>query len=133
VLNYPSGRPRFLGLEKTMLNVVLTDRIPLYWDSGRSLAGLSTVYEGHHLTVIALEHAYPNRVPIVATNTVVHELLHVFRGDIFVPRNGLFRGTEREAAVDWHATRLWLLDHGPGVKESARRYVEIVTNPRPRR
>jgi hypothetical protein len=119
IRRYPSGRPRFFGLEKTMLNVVLTDRIPLSWAQGRSLAGVTTVYEGHLVTVIALEDAYPNRLPFIAVNTVVHELLHVFRGDILVRRTGLFRGSDREAMVDWQATRLWLFEHAPEIRESA--------------
>src|SRR4051794_17225086 len=46
VQKYPSGKPRFRCLQREMINVVLTDRIPLDWDKGRSLPGISTLYEG---------------------------------------------------------------------------------------
>lgn len=123
LLRYPSGRPRFLGLERRMLNVVLTATVPLDWDSGRSLSGVTTIYEGYHISVIALKNAHANRVPLLVLNTVVHELLHAFRGDIFVRRTGLLRGEDREAAVDWQATRLWLFGGSSAVQQSARDYV----------
>lgn len=123
IRQYPSGRPRFIGLERQMLNVVLTDTIPLDWDNGRSLCGVTTIYEGYHVCAISLKNAYPNRLPFLAVNTVVHELLHIIQGDIFVRRSGLLNGADREAAVDWLATRLWLLGAAPGVKQSAREYV----------
>ena len=120
---WPGGRPRFFGLESGMLNVVLTDRIPLHWDNGRSLAGVATISEGHHVCVIAMKNAHPNRLPFLAVNTVVHEMLHVFFGDIFVSRKGLLRGEAREAFVDWQATRLWLFRYGPDVKNAAQSYM----------
>jgi hypothetical protein len=107
-----------------MLNVVLTDTVPLDWDNGRSLPGVTTIHEGYHVSVIALKNAYANRLPLLAVNTVVHELLHVFRGDIFVRRSGLLNGADREAAVDWQATRLWLLGDAPRIKECARTYLQ---------
>jgi hypothetical protein len=107
-----------------MLNVVVTDTVPLDWDNGRSLPGVTTIHEGYHLSVVALKNAHGNRLPFLAVNTVVHELLHVFRGDIFVRRAGLLNGADREAAVDWQATRIWLLGGAPGIKECARTYVQ---------
>jgi hypothetical protein len=124
IRQYPSGRPRFLGLERNMLNVILTDSIPLDWDNGRSLSGVTTIYEGYHLSVISLKNAYSNRVPFLAVNTVLHELLHVLRGDIFVRRSGWLKGADHEAAVDWQATRLWLLGGASGVKQYAGAYVQ---------
>jgi hypothetical protein len=115
-------------MDRNMLNVVLTDTVPLDWDNGRSLSGATTIYEGYHLSVVSLKNAYPNRLPFVACNTVLHELLHVIRGDIFVPRSGLLNGADREAAVDWQATRLWLLGGAPGLKLCAQRYVQRLTN-----
>ena len=44
---YPSSRPRFVGLARGEGNVVRTDTIPLEWDHGRQVAGGSTVYEGY--------------------------------------------------------------------------------------
>ena len=120
---YPSGLPRFSSLERGMLNVVLTDRIPLVWDNGRSLAGVATVHEGYHVSVIAMKRAYPNRVPVIAVNTVVHEMLHVFCGDIFQRRTSLIHEYHREALVDWLATRLWLLERGTDIRRSAEMYV----------
>jgi hypothetical protein len=130
IRQYPSGRPRFLGLERTMLNVVLTDTIPLDWDNGRSLSGVTTIYEGYHLSVVALKNAYANRLPFLAVNTVVHELLHVFRGDIFVRRGSLLNGADREAAVDWQATQIWLSGGAPGLKDCARAYVQRLAEDR---
>jgi hypothetical protein len=107
-----------------MVNVVLTGAVPLYWDNGRSLPGVTTVYEGCHVSVVSVRNAYANRLPFVAVNTVVHELLHVIRGDIFVRPSGLLIRVDRETAVDWEATRMWLLGSAPGVKEAARLYVQ---------
>jgi hypothetical protein len=106
-----------------MLNVVLTDWIPVNWVKGRSVAGTATIHEGYHLSLISMKNAYPNRIPFLAVNTLVHELLHVFGGDIFVRPTGLLRGKDREAMVEWQATRLWLFDDVTGIKESARTYV----------
>jgi hypothetical protein len=133
IRRYPSGRPRFLGLERNMMNVVLTETVPLAWDNGRSLCGLTTIYEGYHLSVLALRNAYPNRLPILAVNTVVHEMLHVLRGDIFVRRAGFLNGADREAAVDWQATQLWLVGGLRGLKEWANRYVQALRNTEPRK
>jgi hypothetical protein len=122
IRRYPSGRPQFLGLQRNSLNVVLTHVVPLYWDSGRSLSGVTTIYEGYHLSVIALRNAYANRLPLLAVNTVVHELLHAFLGDIFTRQSAPWHGADREAAVDWQATRLWLTGHAPHIQQQARVY-----------
>ncbi|HYO80022.1 MAG TPA: hypothetical protein VES20_01365 [Bryobacteraceae bacterium] len=121
--SYPSGRPRFDMLERTMVNVVLTDRVPLAWARGRSVAGVATVYEGFHLCVVAMEFAHPNRFPFVVVNTVVHELLHIFLQDIFVHRTHGLRDAVQEASVDWHATRLWLFNDGAGIRDAVRAYL----------
>lgn len=41
VKRLPSGRPAFAGLERGMLNVVVTNQIPLAWDNGRGLNGVT--------------------------------------------------------------------------------------------
>src|SRR5574340_252796 len=82
----PGGRPIFVGLERRVVNMVLTDRIPMYWDSGRALPGLTTLFEDYHLCVIALRYAHGNRVPYLSVNTCVHELLHALLQDISVNR-----------------------------------------------
>src|SRR5947209_8761959 len=53
-----ADRPIFLGLERAAINLILTDYIPMYWDRGRGLAGVTTRYEGYHVCVIALSHAH---------------------------------------------------------------------------
>lgn len=123
IRKYPSGRPLFTGLERGVVNVVLTGDVPLDWDNGRGLAGLSTIYEGCHLCLIAVHRAHGNRAPWLAVNTVVHELLHLFLGDVFVPRPGTWDTHTREASVDWHATRMWLLGRDATVGDAAREYV----------
>jgi hypothetical protein len=124
VLKYPGGRPRFIGLDRKRLNVVLTDHIPLSWDQARNSAGVARIYEGCHLCLISVGAAHGNRVPMLALNSVVHELLHVLLQDIFATRGELLKGYDREARVDWHATRLWLFRNSAEVKRSAREYVE---------
>jgi hypothetical protein len=124
VLKYPGGRPRFIGLDRKKLNVVLTDHMPLSWDHARNSAGVARIYEGVHLCLISVGAAHGNRVPMFDVNTVVHELLHVLLQDIFATRGDLLKGYDREARVDWHATRLWLFRNSEQVRRSAREYVE---------
>lgn len=131
IRRYPSGRPEFRGLERQMLNIVLTDVIPLDWDSGRSLGGVSVRHEGYDIIVISLRNAHPNRFPLLALNTLIHELLHVLQGDIFIGRPGAFAKGRREAAVDWQATRLWLFGGSSSIHQAAQKYVRhlLSTNP----
>ena len=120
---YPSGKPKFKGLERSRINVLITDHVPLEWDNGRGLAGVATIYEGFHLCVVAMDHAHGHRVPFLAVNTVVHELLHVFLQDISVPRAGLLHNEGREARVDWYATCMWLFKNGAGIRDAVRAYL----------
>jgi hypothetical protein len=53
----PAGRPQFAGLARGAVHIVITGRVPVDWDSGRGLAGVSTRYEGCALSVIALQQA----------------------------------------------------------------------------
>lgn len=124
ILKYPSSRPRFIGLERGQVNVVLTDTIPLDWDNGRQVAGGSTIYEGYVVCVIAMKLARRFGVPLLAMNTVVHELLHVFLGDVFEPRGGRLRRYGREGRVDWKATRMWLGGDGAPLRAAARAYLD---------
>jgi hypothetical protein len=123
ILKYPSSRPRFIGLERGQVNVVLTDTIPLEWDNGRQVAGGSTVYEGYVVCVIAMQYAHRFRVPLLAVNTVVHELLHVLLGDVFAERGGRWRRYTREGEVDWEATRMWLGGDAAEVRRAARAHL----------
>jgi len=128
ILKYPSGRPRFVGLERGRVNVVLTDYVPLHWDNGRFEAGVATIYEGYHLCIISVNLAYGNSVPFLAVNTVVHELLHIFLQDILSSRRGLLQAHSRETHVDWHATRMWLFKDDATVREAAREYLTRLWN-----
>ena len=120
VLKHPSGKPRFRCLDRSMINVVITDRVPLDWDKGRSLPGVATLYEGYCVCVISINEAQGDRIPFFAVNTVVHELLHILLQDVFTSRSGVFEGPEHDARVDSYATRLWLFGDGAAVRESAR-------------
>jgi len=124
VLQYPSGRPLFRCLDRSMINVILTDRVPLDWDKGRSLAGVSTLYEGFCVCVLSLEEAHGNQIPFLSVNTAVHELLHVLLQDVFTDRTTLIHGQSAEARVDFHATRLWLFGGDETLRDSARSCLE---------
>lgn len=120
----PGSRPVFVGLERGFINLVATREIPLGWARGRGIAGVTTIWEGYHVCVIALEHAHAHRIPFVAVNTCVHELLHGLLGDIFAPKPSGFAGMQRELFVDALATRLWLFGEGAGIRSAARKYLE---------
>jgi hypothetical protein len=123
---YPSGRPRIVGMQYGVLNIVLTDTIPMAWDNGRGVAGVATVYEGYHLALISIRAAHGNRVPFLHVNTVLHELIHMFFEDFYVPREGRLSGQAHEHVIDWHATRMWLFSDGDHVKHSAAQYIKCL-------
>ena len=79
----PGGRPVFSGLKHGVINFFITDNIPMDWDNGRGLAGVTTSYEGYHLCMIALNYAHGHQIPFFSVNTCVHELLHVLLGDVY--------------------------------------------------
>lgn len=118
-----SSRPVFKGLERGVINVVVTDYIPLEWDKARGLAGLTTQYDGFHLCLIALRHAHGHQVPYLSLNTCVHELLHVLMHDIFELRPKGTTGDRREWRIDWYATQLWLFHDGAEIRKSAGEYL----------
>lgn len=120
----PGARPVFKGLKRGVINLVVTDRIPMTWDYGRSLTGLSTRYEGYDLCMIALNYAHAHQIPIVSVNTCVHEILHVLLQDIFVNDPRGWRRSQREFRVDWYATRLWLFKDSAVVRQAAQAYLE---------
>jgi hypothetical protein len=125
----PGGRPVFTALERGAINLVLTASVPMHWDQGRSLAGVTTLHEGYCICLLALQHAHGNRVPFLSVNTCVHELLHALLGDVFVRRPGWFRSRDRESRVNWHATRLWLFHDGAAVQQSAREFLNRLSEP----
>ena len=119
-----ADRPIFVGLERGVVNLVLTDHLPLYWDNSRALAGVTTIFEGYHICMIALRYAHGNQIPFVAVNTCLHELLHALLQDVFVRNPTAFETAGRENRIDWHATLLWLFHDGAAVRKSARVYVD---------
>lgn len=126
----PGDRPLFTGLDRGMINVVVTDHIPMSWDHGRALSGVTTRYEGYDLCVVALEYAHGHQIPFFSVNTCVHELLHVLLQDIFVNRPQEMQRSGRELRIDWYATRLWLFRDGGPIRAAAEAYVERVRTER---
>ena len=120
----PFREPVITGLERGTLNVVVTTRIPMTWDGGRALCGVTTRYRGFHLCMVALLRAHGHQVPFFSVNTCLHELLHVLMLDIFEPRPQGASGQAREWRVDLQATRMWLFGDGRAVRESTRTYLE---------
>jgi hypothetical protein len=117
-----ADRPIFTGLERAALNLVLTDYLPLYWDGGRAIAGVTTIYEGCHLCLLSLRYAHGNQVPFFSVNTCVHEILHALMQDIFVSRPRWYETAGREGRIDSYATALWLFGDGGAIRRSAREY-----------
>jgi hypothetical protein len=120
----PGGRPIFVGLDRSALNFVVTDQIPMAWDLARALAGVTTRYQGYHVCMAALNWAHGHQIPFLSVNTCVHELLHALLGDIFEDRPQGFHGATREFRIDWFATRLWLFHDGAHIRQAARVYGE---------
>ena len=119
-----SEKPIFVGLGDRTLNLVVTRRLPSEWDRGRGVAGVTTMWEGRHLCVIGLEYAHGHRIPFLAVNTCVHELLHAFMLDIFERRPPGLEGSAREFRIDTYATRMWLFGDGSAVRDSTIAYVK---------
>jgi hypothetical protein len=120
----PGDRPIFVGLQRGVVNLVLTDRIPMFWDNARSLAGVTTVYEGYHLCVIAISYAHGHQVPFISVNTCVHELLHLLLQDVFMRRPKWYQTNEREFRDDAYATGLWLFHDGAAIRKSTEAYLD---------
>jgi hypothetical protein len=80
----PGSNPIFVGLRPAVINLVLTDHVPTNWDKGRALAGVTTLWNGFPVSMIAIPYAHGNQIPFVSVNTCVHELLHTLFQDIFV-------------------------------------------------
>lgn len=116
-------RPIFIGLKRGVINLLLTDHLPLYWDNSRALAGVTTVHEGHHICLIALRYAHGHQMPLLSVNTCVHELLHALMQDIFVSSPKWYQTGGRELRIDSYATGLWLFRDGAAIRKSAQEYV----------
>jgi hypothetical protein len=115
----PGDKPIFLGLRRGVINLVLTDHLPLYWDNDRALAGVTALCDGYPVCMIALRYAHGNQIPFLSVNTCVHELLHALLQDIFVNRPKWYQSGGREFRIDWYATCLWLFGDGAAIRESA--------------
>jgi len=126
----PPGRgPVLAGLEPRAINLVITDQLPNEWDKGRALSGVTTLYRGYHVCMIALNRAHRHEIPLLSVNTCLHELLHVLLLDVFEGRpKGLF-GHAREFRIDCYATRLWLFHDGAAIRNSAQIYVDRMRGP----
>jgi hypothetical protein len=122
----PSRQPIISGLATGVINLVVTGHIPPVWDRALTLAGVATRYRGFHVCMIALAEAHGNQIPFLAVNTCVHEILHALLHDILEDRPDGARGQAREFRIDWYATCLWLFHTGPGIRESARSYLELL-------
>jgi hypothetical protein len=120
----PDHHPEVNGLKPGVLNFFVTHQIPMHWDRGRGLRGITTRYNGRHLCMIALNHAHAHRAPLIAVNTCLHELLHALLLDIYEGRPGGLVGELRELRIDLLATRLWLFGDGEAIRKSARAYLE---------
>ncbi|MGJ5816432.1 hypothetical protein [Paludibaculum fermentans] len=123
VLRPPGRQPVVSGLDPATLNIVLTGTIPMEWDSGRSLSGVTLRYRGQHLCMISLYRAHGHLIPLVSMNTCVHEILHALMLDIFERNPQGVAGAGRELRIEYLATRLWLLRDAAQIRESARSYV----------
>jgi hypothetical protein len=125
----PGDKPIFIGLRRGVLNLVLTGHIPMKWDSGRSSAGVTTIYDGYHVCLLALRYAHGNQMPFLSVNTCVHEILHALLQDVFVTRPAWYQSGGREFRIDWYATRLWLFHDGAALRKSAQAYLGRLARP----
>src|SRR5215472_7651358 len=120
----PGDQPILVGLQYGAINLVLTDHIPMKWDTGRALAGVTTIYDGYHLCMLALRYVHGNQVPFLSVNTCVHELLHALLEDIYVSHPTLLQSGGREFRADEYATCMWLFHDGTAVRKSAQAYLD---------
>jgi hypothetical protein len=108
--------PIFVGLRHGVINLLLTDHLPMYWDNGSALAGTTTLWDGYAMSMIAISYAHGDRIPFVSVNTCVHELLHALMQDIFVSRPKWYESDGREFRADSYATGLWLFHDGAAIR-----------------
>ena len=116
-------RPIVNGARRGILNLVVTDHIPIYWDRGREWAGVTTILDGCHICMIALRSARANQAAFLSVNTCVHELLHALLQDVYLKPPAWYEASEREMRVDWYATRLWLFHEGTAIRQSGADYL----------
>ena len=124
----PGDRPILVGLRRGIVNLILTDHIPMFWDNGREWAGVTTIRDGYHVCMIALRHAHGNQAAFLSVNTCVHELLHALMQDIYLKSPTWYQAGEREFRIDSYATRLWLFHEGAAIRQSAAVYLKRLTS-----
>jgi hypothetical protein len=118
----PYREPVISGINQGSLNFVITSDIPVQWDGGRALCGVTTLYRGYHLCMVAFGHAHGHQLPFFSVNTCLHEVLHALMGDIFENRPRGAAGQAREARIDYHATCLWMFGGDAAVRSAAEKY-----------
>lgn len=92
----PPGRePLLKGIQRGVLNFIVTSHIPVQWDGGRGLCGVTTLYRGFHVSMVALSLAQEHQIPFPSVNSCLHELLHALLGDIYEARPPGVRGQWR--------------------------------------
>jgi len=129
VLRPPGREPILTGLEPNAINLVITNKLPTQWDSGRALSGVTTLYRGYHVCMAALDRAHCHELPFVSVNTCLHELLHVLLLDVFEDRPKGLLGQAREFRIDTYATLLWLFHEGAAIRNAAQIYVDRMRAP----
>ena len=121
VVERPEWRePVVKGLRWGVINFVITGLIPILWDRGRGVSGVSSLYRGHHMCMVALSRANAHQAPFFSVNSCLHELLHVLLGDIVEPPPDGVHRQMRELQVDSVSTNLWLFGAGGALRESTR-------------
>jgi hypothetical protein len=120
----PGGQPIFTEVRPGVVNMVITDHVPLAWDGGRALSGIAVRFPRHDVCVIALNQAHGHKVPFLAVNTCVHELLHVLLQDTGGERPSGLRREMSEFRINVLATRLWLFRDGARVRRAAAEYLQ---------
>jgi hypothetical protein len=90
----------FHGVQPEAINVYVTHWIPLCWDLGRGLCGLSGLAGATEVIVVSAENAHRHIVPYLATNTLAHEIGHVLRGDLRLRNPGGWEEQQRELSLD---------------------------------
>ena len=119
----PGGQPIFTAVRAEAVNMVITDHVPLHWDNGRALAGTAVRYPRYDVCVIALNEAHAHKLPFIAVNTCLHELLHVLLRDTVAAPESAWRREYAEFRVNVLATRLWLFRDGARIRHAAGAYL----------
>jgi hypothetical protein len=96
----------FHGVVPKAVNVFVTPWVPLCWDKGMGLCGLSGIAAGTDTVIVSTANAHRHLVPYLATNTLLHEFGHVLRGDLHRKNTNGWGEQMDELAVDRTVTHL---------------------------